>query len=308
MFLYIARRIPQVLIVLFGVSIITFFLMHLTGDPTMLLLPADAPKDAIEELRREMGFDDPLLVQYWRFIKGAIRGDFGMSLKYRRDAMGLVMERLPATLELSALAMLYAIVVAIPVGILAAIKRNTLVDYLTAVLTLFGQSMPTFWLGIMLIMIFSVNLGWLPTSGRGTWQQLILPSITLGTCYLAMLSRLTRSGFLEVWGKEYIRTARAKGLPEKTVIFKHTLKNSMIPLVTVMGLSFGGLLGGSVLTETVFEWPGIGQLAIMAIYGRDYPIQQTIVLMLGVTFIAITFITDLIYTWLDPRIRLTSKE
>jgi ABC-type dipeptide/oligopeptide/nickel transport system permease component len=231
-----------------------------------------------------------------------------MSLQYRRDAMELVMERLPATLELSALAMLYAIVVAIPVGILAAVKRNTLVDYLSAVLTLFGQSMPTFWLGIMLIMIFSVNLGWLPTSGRGTWQQLILPSITLGTCYLAMLSRLTRSGFLEVWGKEYIRTARAKGLPEKTVIFKHTLKNSMIPLVTVMGLSFGGLLGGSVLTETVFEWPGIGQLAIVSIYGRDYPIQQTIVLMLGVAFIAITFITDLIYTWLDPRIRLASKE
>lgn len=308
MFHYIARRIPQVLIVLFGVSIITFLLMHLTGDPTMLLLPADAPKDAIEELRREMGFDDPLLVQYWRFIKGAIRGDFGMSLQYRRDAMELVMERLPATLELSALAMLYAIVIAIPVGILAAVKRNTLVDYLSAVLTLFGQSMPTFWLGIMLIMIFSVNLGWLPTSGRGTWQQLILPSITLGTAYLAMLSRLTRSGFLEVWEKEYIRTARAKGLPEKTVIFKHTLKNSMIPLVTVMGLSFGGLLGGSVLTETVFEWPGIGQLAIVSIYGRDYPIQQTIVLMLGVAFIAITFITDLIYTWLDPRIRLTSKE
>lgn len=300
---YFWRRIPEVLVVLLGVSFISFFLMHLSGDPALMMLPRDATHEQIEAFRRQMGFDQPILVQYWRFLSGAVRGDFGMSLAQRLPAAHLAMQRLPATLELAFWAMLWAVVLAVPVGILSAAKRRSIWDHLTMVFTLAGQSMPTFWLGILLVLIFSVRLGWLPTSGRGTWAQLILPAVTLGTYYLAMIARLTRSGLLEVLGLDYIRTARAKGLSETKVVLKHALKNSVIPLVTVLGLQFGRLLGGAVITESVFEWPGLGRLVVTAINQRDYPVVQVAVLIFAVAFVLINFITDMLYAFLDPRIR-----
>jgi ABC-type dipeptide/oligopeptide/nickel transport system permease component len=247
-------------------------------------------------------------VQYARFLKGAVKGDFGTSMVHRRSAFQIVMERFPATLELSISAMLFAIIIALPMGIIAAIKRNTIFDYASMGIALGMQSMPTFWLGIMLVMIFSVNLNILPTSGRGSFEQLILPTVALGAFYMAMISRLMRSGLLEVLTEDYVRTARAKGVKETLVVMKHALKNSLIPLVTVIGLEFGRLLGGAVVTETVFEWPGVGRLAVTAINQRDYPVVQAVVFVLAITFVLVNLFTDLAYSYIDPRIRFDSKD
>ncbi len=304
---YFVKKLPQTIIVVLGVSIITFFIMHLSGDPAQLLLPPEATDEQIESFREALGYNDPLHIQYKRFIKGAVKGDFGESMVYRRSAFKIVIERLPATLELAVSSMIFAIVIAIPMGIIAAIKRNTILDYTSMGIALGMQSMPTFWLGIMLVMIFSVKLNLLPTSGRGTFAQLVLPTISLGSFYLAMISRLMRSGLLEVLSEDYVRTARAKGAKEIIVILKHALKNSLIPLITVIGLEFGKLLGGAVVTETVFEWPGVGKLAITAINQRDYPVVQAVVFVLSITFVLINLFTDLIYSYIDPRIRFDSK-
>jgi len=268
----------------------------------MLMAPQDASKAEIEKLREQLGFNDPLHVQYWRFASRAVQGDLGVSLYHRVPAINLIFERLPASLELAVAAMLLALVVSIPLGILSAVKRGSAWDVASMLGALFGLSMPHFWLGIMMILLFSVTLGWLPTSGRGTLAQLIMPSVALGLSLMAMFARLTRSVMLEVLSQDYVRTARAKGLKERLVIGKHALKNALIPLVTVAGMQFGFLIGGTVIIETVFAWPGVGRLVVQAIFSRDYPLVQAAVLVLAVLFVSINLLVDLIYLYLDPQI------
>jgi peptide/nickel transport system permease protein len=300
---YLLRRGWQSILVLLGVSVVVFLILHLTGDPTLLLLPPDASAEDVAKFRESMGFNDPVAVQYLRFLKGAVRGNFGESLRHGEPAMGLVLERLPATFELAGAGLLIALCLAIPAGIVSAVRRNTPIDYLSTVVALLGQAMPTFWLGIMLILIFSVRLNWLPSSGRGDLQHLLLPAITLGLFTTARITRLTRSGMLEVLGQDYIRTARAKGVNEPPVVWKHALKNAAIPIVTIVGIELGTLLGGSVITETIFAWPGVGRLSVQAISNRDYPVVQSAVFLLASTFVVVNFLVDIVYTYLDPRIR-----
>ncbi len=300
---YLLRRLWQAVLVLFGVSVVVFLILHLTGDPAALLLPPDASAEDVVRFRQAMGFDDPVAVQYVRFLKGALRGDFGESVRHGEPAMDLVLERLPATFELAGAGLLLALCLAVPAGIISAVKRNTPIDYFSTVVALMGQAMPTFWLGIMLILVFSVRLNWLPSSGRGDLQHLILPAVTLGLFTTARITRLTRSGMLEVLGQDYIRTARAKGVSEKPVVWKHALKNASIPIVTIVGIELGTLLGGSVITETIFAWPGVGRLSVQAIFNRDYPVVQAAVFILASTFVFLNFLVDVAYTWLDPRIR-----
>jgi len=302
---YLLRRLLQSLLVLLGVSAVVFLILHLTGDPAILLLPQDATADDIARLRSQLGFNDPLIVQYLRFLRGAVQGNFGDSLRHGEPAMSLVLERLPATFELAGAGLLIALCLAIPAGILSAVRRNTAVDYVSTVVALLGQAMPTFWLGIMLILVFSVHLGWLPSSGRGggDLQYLILPAVTLGLFTTARITRLTRSGMLEVLGQDYIRTARAKGVSEPPVVWKHALRNASIPIITIVGIELGTLLGGSVITETIFAWPGVGRLSVQAIFNRDYPVVQAAVFLLASTFVVVNFLVDITYTYLDPRIR-----
>ena len=299
---YLLKRLWHTVYVVIGISAISFFFIHLSGDPVMLMLPADASMQEVEHLRQKLGFNDPLYTQYWRFISKAVRGDFGESLYYHVPAMELIVERLPASLELSFVAMLLALLVAVPMGIISAVYRGSALDMGSMLAALFGLSMPHFWLGIMFIMIFSVKLGWLPTSGRGTPAQLIMPAVALALGLMAMFARLTRSVMLEVLSLDYIRTARAKGLREFFVIGKHALKNALIPLVTVAGMQFGLLIGGTVIIETVFAWPGVGRLVVQAIFNRDYPLVQSIVLVLALIFVAVNLVVDLLYLYLDPRI------
>jgi ABC-type dipeptide/oligopeptide/nickel transport system permease component len=302
---YLLRRLWQSLLVLFGVSVVVFLILHLTGDPAALLLPPDATAEDIAKFRTAMGFDDPVAVQYLRFLKGAVRGDFGESLRHGEPAMALVVERLPATFQLAGAGLLIALCLAIPTGIVSAVRRNTAVDYVSTVVALLGQAMPTFWLGIMLILLFSVQLNLLPSSGRGDWRHLVLPAVTLGLFTTARITRLTRSGMLEVLGQDYIRTARAKGVSDPPVVWKHALKNAAIPIVTIVGIELGTLLGGSVITETIFAWPGVGRLSVQAIYNRDYPVVQAAVFLLASTFVLVNLFVDIVYTYLDPRIRLS---
>jgi ABC-type dipeptide/oligopeptide/nickel transport system permease component len=267
-------------------------------------LPPDASAEDVERFRQQMGFNDPVVVQYLRFLRGALQGNFGESLRHGEPAMALVLERLPATFELAGAGLLIAVSLAIPAGILSAVRRNSPIDYVSTVVALLGQAMPTFWLGIMLILVFSVQLGWLPSSGRGDVEHLILPAVTLGLFTTARITRLTRSGMLEVLGQDYIRTARAKGVGEPPVVWKHALRNASIPIVTIVGIELGTLLGGSVITETIFAWPGVGRLSVQAIFNRDYPVVQAAVFILATTFVVVNFLVDVTYTYLDPRIRL----
>jgi ABC-type dipeptide/oligopeptide/nickel transport system permease component len=299
---YILKRLWHTVYVAVGISIISFFFIHLSGDPAMLMLPPDASKAEVEALRRQMGFDDPIYVQYGRFAARALQGDLGASLYHRVPALGLILERLPASLELAGAAMLFALVVAVPLGVVSAVKRGSVWDVASMLGALFGLSMPHFWLGIMMILLFSVTLGWLPTSGRGSLAQLVMPSLALGLSLMAMFARLTRSVMLEVLNQDYVRTARAKGLRERLVIGKHALKNALIPLVTVAGMQFGFLIGGTVIIETVFAWPGVGRLVVQAIFSRDYPLVQAAVLVLAVIFVLVNLAVDLLYLYLDPRI------
>jgi peptide/nickel transport system permease protein len=301
---YFTRRLLQSLIVLLGVSFVVFFILHLTGDPALVLLPPDASPEDVRRFRQAMGFNDPFLVQYGRFLGGALRGDFGQSIRHGESAFHLVAERMPATFELAGAALLIALVLAIPAGIISAVRRNTVIDYVSTVIALLGQSMPTFWLGIMLILLFSVQFHVLPSSGRGGLEHLVLPAVTLGLFTTARITRLTRSGMLEVLGQDYIRTARAKGVSDPPVVWKHALKNAAIPIVTIVGIELGTLLGGAVITETIFAWPGVGRLSVQAIANRDYPVVQAAVFVLATTFILVNLAVDIIYTYLDPRIRL----
>jgi peptide/nickel transport system permease protein len=301
---FLVRRLLQSLVVLFGVSFVVFAILHLTGDPALVLLPPDASAEDVRRFREAMGFNDPFLVQYGRFLKGALQGDFGQSIRHGEPAFGLVLERMPATFELAGAALLLALCLAVPAGIVSAVRRNSPVDYLATVVALFGQSLPTFWLGIMLILVFSVQFHLLPSSGRGTLEHLILPAVTLGLFTTARITRLTRSGMLEVLTQDYIRTARAKGVSDPPVVWKHALKNAAIPIVTIVGIELGTLLGGSVITETIFAWPGVGRLSVQAIANRDYPVVQAAVFLLATTFVLVNLVVDVVYTYLDPRIRL----
>jgi len=301
---YLLRRLSQSILVLFGVSFVVFFILYLTGDPALVLLPPEASAEDIRRFREAMGFNDPFVVQYGRFLAGALRGDFGQSIRHGEPAFHLVIERMPATFELAGAGLLIALCLAIPAGIISAVRRNTIADYISTVVALLGQSMPTFWLGIMLILVFSVQFNLLPSSGRGGLTHLVLPAITLGLFTTARITRLTRSGMLEVLNQDYIRTARAKGVSNPPIVWKHALKNAAIPIVTIVGIELGTLLGGSVITETIFAWPGVGRLSVQAIYNRDYPVVQAAVFLLATTFVLVNLIVDVVYTYLDPRIRL----
>jgi ABC-type dipeptide/oligopeptide/nickel transport system permease component len=300
---YILRRLLHSVGVLWGVTVVVFLILHLTGDPVTLLVPIDATQETVDLLRREMGLDDPLYVQYGRFIRGAIQGDFGFSYRQSEEALSLVLDRLPATLQLSFISLALALVVAVPVGIISAVKSNTLPDRVGMVFALLGQAIPVFWLGIMLILIFAVTFPLFPAAGKGTLRHLVLPSITLSMFLMARITRVVRTSMLEVLEQDYVRTARAKGLRELVVIGKHTLKNAAIPIITIVGLELGTLLGGAVITETVFAWPGVGRLAVKAIYNRDFPVVQASVFMLSLIFIALNFLVDILYTYIDPRVK-----
>jgi peptide/nickel transport system permease protein len=301
---YIRRRLIQSIIVIWGVTLIVFFLLRLApGDPVTMLLAESAGPEQIAEARAKWGLDKPLPVQYWVFLSKALRGDLGESLFFQQPAIEVLFERMPATLQLSAAALIFSLSVAIPVGILSALKRDTIWDYLGTNLAMLGQALPPYWLGIMLILIFSVNLGWFPTSGRGTVWHLVLPAVTLGSVLMALVTRLVRSGMLDVLSEDYIRTARAKGLRERRVIVRHALRNILIPLVTVVGLQLGALFGGAVITESIFAWPGVGRLALQAISARDYPLVQAAVLVISVVYVFLNLAVDIIYVYLDPRIR-----
>ncbi len=301
---YILKRLFHSIFVLVGISLVVFIILHLTGDPAALLMPMDATPEQVAQFRQEMGFNDPIVVQYWRFFKGTLRGDFGESFRHSQPALELVMERMPATIQLTAAAMVIALVVAIPVGIISAIRRNSILDHIGMTGALLGQSTPVFWLGIMLILIFSVTIQWFPSSGRGEMQHLVLPAITLGMFTMARTARMMRSSMLEVLGQEYMKTAKAKGLNPGMVILKHALKNAAIPVVTIIGMELGTLLGGAVITETIFAWPGVGRLAVQAIYNRDYPVVQAAVFILASVFVLVNLVVDLLYTYLDPRVKL----
>lgn len=302
---YILRRLFLSVFVVIGVTVVVFMLVRLSGDPTALMISPDASAEDVAELRRRMGFDRPVLVQFWEFLTGVVRGDFGNSLRYREPAFGLVVERLSATVQLTVAALLIAVAVALPAGIISAVKRNTVWDRLAMFLALFGQSMPVFWFGILLILIVSVQLQLLPSSGSGSLRHLILPAITLGLYSTARITRLVRSEMLETISQDFVRTARAKGLRERAVLYCHALRNALIPVVTVIGIEAGGMLGGAVITETVFAWPGIGQLAVRSIFNRDYPLIQAIVFTIACLFVLINLVVDIIYAMLDPRIKLT---
>ncbi|MBI3455997.1 MAG: ABC transporter permease [Candidatus Rokubacteria bacterium] len=303
---YLAARFVQSLLVILGVLFLVFVILQLTGDPASLMLPPEATIEDIERLRHQMGFDRPLPIQFLHFLAGAVRGDFGRSLRYcDQPALAIVLERFPATIELALATLAWSIPVAFVLGLVAAVRRASLAEHSAMVTALVGQSMPSFWLGLMLILIFSVNLGLLPSSGRGSLAHVVLPAVTLGGFFMARLTRLVRSGLLDVLGQDYVRTARAKGLAERVVVARHALKNAAIPIVTIIGLDVGALLGGAVITETVFAWPGVGRLAIDSIYVRDFPVVQADVFIIALAFIVINFVVDVLYTWLDPRVRLT---
>ncbi|HZF04207.1 MAG TPA: ABC transporter permease [Patescibacteria group bacterium] len=303
MFGFAARKILHTLFVALGVVTLVFAALRLSGDPAATMLPGDASVDELRDLRRALGLDQPLWAQYLGFLRGAVTGDFGTSFRHQQPALPLVLERLPATLELAGAALLLAVAVALPLGVLAAIYRGRALDVLAMGFAVVGQATPYFWMGIMLILIVSVELGWLPTSGRGGLERLILPAITLGTHFAASLARLTRTSMLEVLGQQFVTTARAKGLSEWSVILGHALKNAAVPVVTLIGLQFGTLLGGAVVTETIFAWPGVGRLAVQSIFVRDYPVVQAGVFVLALTFVFINLVVDLLYGVLDPRIR-----
>ena len=303
MLIYLLRRLYQAIFVLLGVMTIVFFLLHLSGDPTQLLLPLDATAAERAAFRTQMGFNDPLALQYFHYFANVVQGNLGYSYRHGEPVLGLVLERIPATVQLTLASLLLAILVAIPLGVMAAVKRGTAADSAAMTFALLGQATPVYWLGLLLILLFSVNLGWLPSGGRGGLQTLILPACTLALFSMARIARITRSGMLDVLSQDYIRTARAKGIAERIVVFQYALRNAAIPLITVIGLEFGVLLGGAVFTETIFSWPGVGRFAIDSIFARDYPVVQAIVLVLSAIFVLINLSVDMLYTYLDPRIR-----
>ncbi len=301
---YVLQRLGQSAVTLLGVSVLVFVILRvLPGDPARMLLPDGAPESAVAELNRQLGLREPFIVQYGLFLKSVARGDFGQSFQYRAPALRVVLERLPATIQLTLAAMLITIAAGVSLGIFTAVRRGTRYDVAGTIVAVLGQSLPNFWLGIMLILLFGVALRWLPTSGFSGWTSLVLPAITLAAFPMALVARLTRSSMLEILRRDYIRTGRAKGLAEGNVVFRHALRNAAIPVLTVIGLQIGALLGGAVITESVFAWPGMGKLIVDAIFFRDFPVVQTVLILSATVFVVINLAVDLLYTVIDPRIR-----
>ncbi len=280
-----------------------FGLVHLSGDPVLLMVSSDSPPDVVATTRHALGFDRPLHRQFGDYVGRVARGDLGISLRSNRPVGALIRERLPATVELTVAALLIAAAVAIPAGIVSAVKRGSAIDRVAMVGAVAGQAVPIFWLALLLITLFGVHLRWLPVFGRGSLAHLVLPAVSLSTVILGRLARLVRSSMLEVLGQDYVRTARAKGVGELRVLAGHALKNAAIPIVTLLGLQFAQLLGGAVVTETIFAWPGIGRLVVEAIFNRDFPVVQGVVLVVSLIFVAVNLLVDLAYAALDPRIR-----
>lgn len=300
---YLLRRLLLFLPTLLGALTLVFFMIHLVpGDPVEVMLGETASNADKESLRRELGLDQPLGTQYVRFLAALAAGDLGRSLYERENVARLIGARFPATLELALVAMTVALLMAFPLGILAALKRHSWIDRFSLLFSLLGLSMPNFWLGPLAIIVFSINLGWLPVSGRGTLSHLILPAVTLGMAMSAILTRMIRSALLDVLHEDYIQTARAKGLSEPRVWLKHALRNSLLSVVTIVGLQFGALLAGSIITETIFTWPGIGRLTIHAIQTRDYPLVQGCILVIAISYLFVNLVTDILYRLVDPRI------
>ena len=302
MSIYLIQRLGQSLLTLLGLSVIVFALAHLSGDPVSLLAPPEASAEDMARLRAKLGLDKPLHTQYLIYITQAAQGDFGESIRWKTPAMGLILDRFPNTLLLSASAILFGICLAIPVGVVSAVKRGTLFDSVGKVVAIIGQSMPSFWIGILLIMAFALYFPIFPTSGIGTAAHLVLPSLTLGGYVAASMMRVTRSAMLDALDADYVRTARSKGVSEWRVIWKHAFRNAATPVLTIVALDFANILRGAVITETVFGWPGIGKLAVDAVYARDFPLVQAAVLFMGLVFLGVNLLVDLIYTRLDPRI------
>jgi peptide/nickel transport system permease protein len=301
---YLLRRLLLTIPVLLGVATLVFSLIHLIpGDPAVAMLGDSADSEQVARLRRELGLDRPLVEQYFAYLTGVLRGDLGHSLRTAQSVTEVIAERAPATIELAVVAMLVAIIVAIPLGVVAAVWRGTAIDRLAMTLALAGISLPNFWLGPLLALILAVEAGWLPVSGRGTPAHLVLPAATLGIALAAILARMTRASVLEELRELYVTAARARGATRVRAITRHAFRNSLIPVVTIIGLQFGAVLTGAVITETIFAWPGIGRLLVQSIGFRDYPMVQGCILLIAVTYVVVNLLTDLVYGWLDPRVR-----
>lgn len=306
---YILRRIISSFFLLLLVSAITFFLLELApGDPAVMLLGQDATEEGIKQLRQELGLDKPAITRYFLFLSSLFQGDLGRSFETQRLVYEEIKNAFPATIQLAVASLLVAIMIGIPVGITSAVRQYSLLDKVIRFSVLILVSMPIFWLGLMLILLFSVILNILPSYGKGEWQHLILPAASLACYSLAIIIRMTRSSMLEVLRNEYITTARSKGIPEFFVIYKHALKNALIPVVTIVGLQFGTLLGGAVITETVFAWPGLGRLMVQAIFSRDYPLMRASILLISGCFVLINVLVDILYTYIDPMVDLGHKK
>jgi peptide/nickel transport system permease protein len=300
---YFLAKLGQSILLLLGVLVLVFFMLRLTGDPARLMLSREATPEQVEAFRESMGFNRPILVQFWDFATKAIVGDFGDSLHFKTPALPLVLQRLPATVQLAGTALLMAMIIGIPIGLVGGFSPGSLLDSLGRLLALLGQSIPNFWLALILILVFAVQLGWLPSFGRDELKSVILPAFVLGLPTLAQLVRLTRSAVLEIRGEDFIRTAHSKGLEPRTIYIKHVLRNVAIPLISVIGVQFGYMLGGSIIIEAVFAWPGIGQLLEQAIGWRDFPLVLAIAVFTSLAVLAINLLTDVAYAVIDPRIR-----
>jgi peptide/nickel transport system permease protein len=309
---YLLRRLVYIIPIWLGISVVAFTLANLTpGDPARLMLQRQLGRQPTAEetaaAREDLNLNDPFVVRYVKWLEGAMTGDLGTSYRTGESVLGALADRFPNTLQIAALGLAVAVAIALPLGILAAVWRNSPIDHASRVLALLGASMPSFWVAYLLILLFAVNLQLLPVAGKGTWQHLVLPSVTLGLAACASLMRLTRSEMLEVLGQDYIRTSRAKGLGPRAVVLRHALRNALIPVMTVAGMRFAGLLGGAVIVETIFAWPGIGKFVLDSIFDRDYPVIQGFVVFMGTVFLLVNLLVDVSYAWLDPRIRLDRR-
>jgi ABC-type dipeptide/oligopeptide/nickel transport system permease component len=300
---FLARRALGALWALIGVAIVVFLILHLTGDPTSVMMPPESTAAEMAAFRHAQGFDRPLIVQFVSFALAAAHGDLGLSLRHQEPAMSLALARLPATALLGSAAFAIVLLVGVPAGVISALRPRTPIDYAARIIALVGQSAPTYWIGLMLILLFAVLLGWVPASGIGDWRNLVLPAATLGFFSTAKLMRLTRAAMLEVLEADYVRTARAKGLTAWRTVIGHGLRNAWLPIVTQLGTELGALLSGAIITETVFAWPGIGRLAVQAVFERDFPVVEAVVLVAATTFVLLNLAVDLLYAVIDPRIR-----
>jgi ABC-type dipeptide/oligopeptide/nickel transport system permease component len=303
---YVLRRLALSLVAMLGVITIVFGLLHASGDPATLLVSQEATQDDIDRMRRAYGLDQPLSIQYARFVARAVRGDLGFSYRQGLPVAELIVERLPATFELALAGLAVAVLLGVPLGLLAAARHGSAADTAAMSVALLGTSVPSFWLGLVLIIIFGVKLSWLPVSGYGGLRHLLMPAFVLGGFYAAQLGRLTRTSLLEVLAQDFVRTARAKGLAARAVWLKHVLRNAALPVLTVLGLDFGRMLGGAVVVETIFAWPGMGRLAVQAVLGRDFPVVQGAAIMGAAVFLTVNLIIDLFYGWIDPRLRASA--